>query len=77
MIHVIGDILQSIGVLIAALLIYFFGEKKNEKGEIVFSYWQYADPGCTYLFSLLVLFTTFGVAKECLRVLMEGTPTGK
>jgi Co/Zn/Cd efflux system component len=25
MIHVLGDILQSIGVLIAALLIYFFG----------------------------------------------------
>jgi len=25
MIHVIGDIIQSVGVLIAALLIYFFG----------------------------------------------------
>jgi zinc transporter 2 len=24
----------------------------------------------------LVLFTTYGIAKECLRVLMEGTPSG-
>ncbi|CAD8097237.1 unnamed protein product [Paramecium primaurelia] len=75
MIHVIGDILQSIGVLIAALLIYFFGQEKDENHQIIFTYWQYADPLCTYLFSILVLFTTFGVAKECLRVLMEGTPT--
>ncbi|CAD8113490.1 unnamed protein product [Paramecium sonneborni] len=75
MIHVIGDILQSIGVLIAALLIFFFGQKKDENHQIIFTYWQYADPLCTYLFSILVLFTTFGVAKECLRVLMEGTPT--
>lgn len=39
MIHVIGDILQSIGVLIAAILIYIFGQKKDENNEIVFTYW--------------------------------------
>jgi len=39
MIHVIGDILQSIGVLIAALLIYFFGQEKDENHQIVFTYW--------------------------------------
>ena len=60
-------------MLIAALLIYFLG-KKNAKGEPIFSYWEYADPFCTYLFSILVLFTTFGVAKECVKVLMEGVP---
>lgn len=37
---------------------------------------MYADPICTYLFSILVLFTTVGVAKECIKVLMEATPTG-
>ncbi|EGR34873.1 hypothetical protein IMG5_001020 [Ichthyophthirius multifiliis] len=67
MIHVIGDIIQSIGVLIAALLIYFLDEKTK--------YIHLADPICTYLFSVLVLFTTFPVAKECIKVLMEGTPT--
>jgi zinc transporter 2 len=76
MIHVLGDILQSVGVLIAALLIYFFGQDKDDEGHIKWTFWQYMDPGCTYLFSVLVLFTTFGVAKECLKVLMEATPTG-
>lgn len=36
MIHVIGDILQSIGVLIAALLIYIFGDKKDKDGIIYY-----------------------------------------
>jgi zinc transporter 2 len=76
MIHVLGDILQSIGVLIAALFIYFLGKKEDEGGNIIWSNWQYADPCCTYLFSILVLFTTFGVAKSCIKVLMEGTPEG-
>jgi zinc transporter 2 len=58
--------------LIAALLIYFFGDASP--GE--FNPWMYADPLCTYLFSILVLFTTVGVAKECIKVLMEATPNG-
>ena len=76
MIHIIGDIIQSIGVLIAALIIFYFGRQYDKDGEIIFTNYQYADPVCTYLFSILVMFTTFGVAKECLKVLMEGTPTG-
>jgi len=68
MIHVLGDIIQSIGVLIAAILIYFFGGSKG------YNYWHLADPLCTYLFSILVLITTFKVCKDCIRVLMEGTP---
>lgn len=61
-------------MLLAAILIYFLNEKVD--GKIVYNYWQLADPLCTYLFSVLVLFTTFGVARECLKVLMEGTPSG-
>lgn len=76
MIHVLGDILQSIGVLIAAILIYCFGRVKDENDKVIWTNWQYADPGCTYLFSILVLFTTYGVAKSCIKVLMEGTPDG-
>ena len=47
------------------------------KDDKEWTLWQLIDPCSTYLFSILVLFTTFGVAKECLKVLMEGTPTGK
>ena len=64
MVHVIGDILQSIGVIIAAIIIYLEPEYKV------------ADPICTYLFSLLVIFTTVPVVKDCFKILMEGTPKG-
>ncbi|XP_055389358.1 proton-coupled zinc antiporter SLC30A2 [Condylostylus longicornis] len=62
-IHVLGDILQSVGVFIAALIIYF-----REDFAI-------ADPICTLLFSIIVLFTTISILKDALLVLMEGTPS--
>lgn len=61
-IHVIGDVLQSIGVFVAALLIYFFPS------------WYLADPICTFVFSVIVLLTTFRILKDTTMVLMEATP---
>ncbi|XP_014364946.2 zinc transporter 2 isoform X1 [Papilio machaon] len=63
-IHVLGDFLQSFGVLVAALVIYFKPE------------WNLVDPICTFLFSVLVLITTFNIIKDTLLVLMEGSPRG-
>ncbi|CAH3143731.1 unnamed protein product [Pocillopora meandrina] len=63
-IHVLGDFLQSIGVFIAALLIWF---KPS---------WAIADPICTFVFSLIVLGTTLAILKDALIVLMEGVPKG-
>ncbi|MBN3301933.1 ZNT2 protein, partial [Amia calva] len=63
-IHVIGDLLQSLGVLVAAYVIYFKPEYKI------------IDPICTFLFSILVLGTTLTILRDVLRVLMEGTPKG-
>jgi len=63
-IHVIGDLLQSLGVLCAAFVIYFKPEYKI------------ADPICTFLFSVLVLFTTITILRDTISVIMEGTPTG-
>ena len=34
----------------------------------------YIDPICTFLFSIIVLFTTVNVTKRCLNILMEGAP---
>lgn len=61
-IHVIGDLIQSVGVFVAAVLIYFRPD------------WKVADPICTFLFSFLVLFTTVRLMKESLLVLMEAAP---
>ncbi|XP_073993058.1 proton-coupled zinc antiporter SLC30A2-like isoform X2 [Rhodnius prolixus] len=61
-IHVLGDFIQSIGVFIAALIIFFLPT------------WKIVDPICTFLFSILVLITTFAIIKEAIVVLMEGMP---
>ena len=60
-IHVIGDFVQSLGVFIAALIIFFKPD------------WVIVDPICTFLFSVLVLFTTIAILRDALTVLMEGT----
>lgn len=58
-IHVIGDLVQSIGVFIAALVIYFKPE------------WSIIDPICTFLFSILVLLTTIKIMNDAVLVIME------
>ena len=63
-IHALGDFVQSLGVCIAGALIWYNPE------------WQIADPIATFMFSVLVLFTTMGVVKRSIHVLMEGTPEG-
>ncbi|KAG5461582.1 MAG: cation efflux family-domain-containing protein [Olpidium bornovanus] len=59
--HVIGDLLSSVGVLIASVVIMLGGPSQ-------------VDPVCTFLFSAMVFATTVGVAKESISVLMEGAP---
>ncbi|KAI1713764.1 cation efflux family domain-containing protein [Ditylenchus destructor] len=61
-IHVLGDLVQSVGVLIAAVVIKFTGFKL-------------ADPICTFLFGLLVVITTLSVLKDVIFVLMEAVPS--
>ncbi|XP_069830259.1 probable proton-coupled zinc antiporter SLC30A3 isoform X2 [Dendropsophus ebraccatus] len=61
-IHVIGDLLQSIGVMVAAIIIYFKPQYKI------------ADPVCTFLFSIFVLGTTITILRDVFWVLMEGRP---
>lgn len=63
-IHAVGDLLQSVGVIIAAIIITIWPEYKI------------VDPICTYLFSVIVMFTTIPVFKECISVLMEQQPDG-
>ncbi|EGG15617.1 putative zinc transporter [Cavenderia fasciculata] len=61
-IHVIGDCFQSIGVMIAAAIIW------------IKPHWKIADPITTFIFSIIVLFTTIRLLRQSLGVLMEGVP---
>ena len=60
--HVLGDMLMSVGVVIASIIIY------------INPAWKIADPLCTYLFSIIICCTTIPVFKECIYVLLEATP---
>lgn len=59
-IHVLGDALQSLGVMIAGGLIWYNPD------------YHVADPITTFFFSILVLFTTSRIVRQALAVLMEG-----
>nr|XP_009682382.1 PREDICTED: zinc transporter 8 [Struthio camelus australis] len=63
-VHAVGDLFQSISVLISALIIFFKPEYKI------------ADPICTFVFSVFVLATTITILRDILTVLMEGTTKG-
>ena len=59
--HVIGDLLGSVGAIIAALMILFFN-------------WGWADPLASVIVAVLVLISGWRVTKDAVHVLMEGTP---
>lgn len=61
-VHILGDIVQSIGVVVGAIIIMIKPE------------WKIVDPICTFFFATLVSVTTYSVIRDCLRVLVEGTP---
>jgi cobalt-zinc-cadmium efflux system protein len=60
--HVLGDLLGSVGAIVAALLIMFFG-------------WSIADPIASVIVAFLIIISGWRVMKDAFHVLMEGTPT--
>lgn len=74
-VHVLGDMVQSVGVMIAGLLIWYqpFDVGLTEDGV---SKWCYCDPICTFIFSILVMITTVGTVKQAVRQIMMATPLG-
>jgi len=59
--HVLGDLLGSIGVITSGLLIYFTGI-------------DLFDPIITIIFAIIILFTSGKIILHTLTILMEGTP---
>jgi len=71
--HVIGDIVQSLGVCLAALCIWIkpFDVGETEDGV---SKWNYMDPMCTVMFGVLVLLTTKSTLVRAVETLMGKAP---
>jgi cobalt-zinc-cadmium efflux system protein len=61
--HVIGDMLGSVGAITAAVLMILFG-------------WWIADPIASIIVSILVLVSGWRVTKDAANVLMESAPDG-
>lgn len=62
-VHMIGDAVSSAGIIVAALLIRFTGSPL----------W---DPGVSVLIGVLILWSSYGVLRESVNLLLEGTPAG-
>ncbi|WP_432359755.1 cation diffusion facilitator family transporter [Sporosarcina sp. UB5] len=60
-IHIIGDALGSVGAILAGLFMLLFD-------------WYIADPIISVIVALLILKSAWGVLKQSIHVLMEGSP---
>lgn len=66
-IHVLGDLLQSVGVAVAGIIIWWHqGDPR----------WAIADPICTFIFACLVLTSTWTILRDVGDILMERAPPG-
>ena len=61
--HMLGDAISAIGVVIAGLVVATTGA-------------SIADPIISFLIAGLILFSSWGVLRESVNVLLEGTPQG-
>lgn len=61
--HVLGDLLGSVGAMTAAIVIRFTG-------------WTRADPLASLAIGILILVSSWRVVRDAVHVLLEGAPTG-
>ena len=61
--HLIGDTLSSVGVIIGSVLIYFWN-----------IYW--IDPLLTVIIGIVIITATWGILKETIEILMQASPSG-
>jgi cobalt-zinc-cadmium efflux system protein len=61
--HMFADVISSIGIVIAALVIMYMG-------------WTFIDPFVSIGISIVILFWAWGVLKDSTRILLETAPKG-
>lgn len=59
--HIVGDALGSIGAIVAGIVMYYW-------------HWYIADPIISILVAVVILKGAWGVIKQAIHILMEGTP---
>ena len=61
--HAVGDLVASIGVIVAGIVILLTG-------------WLYADPLVSVLIAALIGWNALKIVRETVNILLEGTPRG-
>jgi cobalt-zinc-cadmium efflux system protein len=61
-IHLMGDVLSTVGAVIAGVIIRFTD-------------WNWLDPLASVLIGVLILWSAWSIVRESVDILMEGTPT--
>lgn len=61
--HILADLLGSVGVIVAALIILLTG-------------WAYADPIISVVIGVLVLLSSWRLLRDSVNILLEGAPQG-
>lgn len=65
--HILGDLLLSVGVVISSVIIYVWPTDK-------YPWSKYFDPACTLIFSVIICYTCKDVLRQGIFILMEGAP---
>jgi len=61
--HVVGDAVSSLGVILAAIV-------------IAFTHWEWVDPLVSIFIGVLIAFSAYRVTRKSLHILIEGVPEG-
>ena len=59
--HMAGDALSTVGVILAGIGIALFG-------------WQWLDPAASILIAVMILWSSWGIVRETVDILLEATP---
>jgi len=60
-VHLVGDVLSTIGAVIAGIVIFF-------------TQWNWLDPLVSVLIGALILWNAWGILRQTIRILLESTP---
>lgn len=76
MLHALGDSVQSAGVILAGLYMYYMINKTEGTYISKHSWYNLADPACSVFFAFITVYMTKGIIRDLMNILMEASPLG-
>eukprot|EP00744_Colponema_vietnamica_P008272 GILI01011819.1.p1 GENE.GILI01011819.1~~GILI01011819.1.p1 ORF type:complete len:442 (-),score=95.47 GILI01011819.1:178-1503(-) len=76
MLHALSDSVQSAGVILAGIFMYYMINKTEGTYISKHSWYNLADPACSVFFAVITVYMTKGIIKDLMNILMEASPLG-